>query len=297
MTGFASTIIHLPIKDEEVTATINLKSLNSRFFEGSCRMPHQLAHLEQTIIKKLKTSLYRGSVYCTIHLSSLAPLSGAVHPSLKTIEDYLKSIQKIHDAFGKKYAIQDGVTIKDLIQLPHVFEQPEEPLNKKTTELLLETIDLLIKELIKERLKEGTALRKDLEQRAKTVKAIVTKVEKRTKIVLAERKHKLLDNAEAFFKEVSDEAKDHQLQQIYSQLDKLDVHEEVVRLKTHLKNLSGCIANKNDEKGKKLDFILQELFREINTIAAKCSDSELSDHAINIKVELEKAREQAQNIV
>lgn len=297
MTGFATKTIHLPIGDEMVTVTINLKSLNSRFFEASCKMPHTLAYLENIMVKKFKAALHRGNISCVIHLSSLAPLSGAVHPSLKTVEQYLKSVKEIYGTFGDKYNLGADLGIRDLIQLPYIFEQPDEPVARKTTELLLNKIDLLIKELVKERSKEGTALRKDLEKRIKATKILVAKIEKRFKRAAIERKQHLTKNALSMLKNVSDEAKEHYMQQIYTQLDKTDIHEEVIRIKTHIKNLQSCIIARNQEKGKKIDFVLQELFREVNTIAAKCSDSQLSGFAINLKVELEKSREQAQNIV
>lgn len=88
-----------------------------------------------------------------------------------------------------------------------------------------------------------------------------------------------------------------QLSAISQQLDRLDIHEEIVRFKTHIKSFSAIISSPDIETGKKLDFTLQELFRETNTIASKCSDAQISSLAIAIKVELEKAREQAQNIV
>ena len=84
---------------------------------------------------------------------------------------------------------------------------------------------------------------------------------------------------------------------VYTALDKMDINEEIVRFKTHLKSLRSTLASDAAEKGKRIDFTLQELGREINTIAAKCSDASISTRAINIKVDLEKAREQAQNIV
>ena len=97
--------------------------------------------------------------------------------------------------------------------------------------------------------------------------------------------------------EVKQEATENQSNIIFNQLERIDIHEEIVRFKTHLGTLSLILEKPGSENGKKLDFTLQELFREINTITSKCADAEISSLAINIKVELEKAREQAQNIV
>jgi uncharacterized protein (TIGR00255 family) len=93
------------------------------------------------------------------------------------------------------------------------------------------------------------------------------------------------------------EMSDAQRNALYFELDKIDIHEEIVRFKSHLETFTKALHTKELEKGRRLDFILQEMAREINTITSKCSDAEISAHAINIKVELEKAREQVQNIV
>jgi len=84
---------------------------------------------------------------------------------------------------------------------------------------------------------------------------------------------------------------------LYISLDKMDIHEEIVRFKSHLKNITQQLESEKKEKGKRLDFTLQELAREINTLSSKCSDASITSQAINIKVELEKSREQTQNIV
>lgn len=119
-------------------------------------------------------------------------------------------------------------------------------------------------------------------------------IEPRAAKVLEMRKATLLDSLKSI---INEDNKEQQLMAISQQLDRMDIHEELQRFTTHLDNLEKVINDSDREKGKKLDFIMQELFREINTLAAKCADSEISSHAINIKVELEKAREQAQNIV
>lgn len=111
------------------------------------------------------------------------------------------------------------------------------------------------------------------------------------------RRDKLLKDTLELLKDATPEAQEHHMQQLHVQLDKMDIHEELVRFASHITNFELCIHSDASEKGKKIDFILQELFRETNTIASKCLDAELSGLTIIIKVELEKAREQAQNIV
>lgn len=297
MTGFVSKTIPFTIKGETVSITIAIKTLNSRFFEVNCKMPHVLGHCENVLHKKLKEKLSRGSVQCSVYVSSLAPFATTVTPSMRTIEGYLQAIQSIKKEFGKKYNIADQITIKDIITLPAVFEQAEEPLDTKASEQLADIIDTLIESVVIERQREGAALQKDLEGRIKILKASIKKLEERSKKVLKERRAKLLKETMELLKDTTDEAREHHMQQLHAQLERMEIHEEIVRFKTHIKSMELCIKDKSSEKGKKIDFILQELLRETNTIASKCLDAELSGYTITIKVELEKAREQAQNIV
>lgn len=298
MTGFVSKTLTLTMKNEPVSVTVTIKALNSRFFEVNCKMPHGLAHLEQAIHKKLKEKLGRGSINCTIHMSTLAPLSGTVHPSLRTVEEYLKSIALIQKTFGKKYKLEDAsISLKDLIQLPAVFEQPEEVLGGKNAEALLHALDSLVDDVVAERKREGAALQKDLESRMKTLDVTIKEIAKVSKTVLQKRREKLHQETLELLKTSSAEAQEHHLQQMHAQLERMDIHEELVRFETHLQHLKTFIKTDQPEKGKKIDFILQELFRETNTIAAKCLDAQLGTLTITLKVELEKSREQAQNIV
>jgi uncharacterized protein (TIGR00255 family) len=297
MTGFVSKTVPFTINGETVSITISIKTLNSRFFEVNCKMPHVLGHCEHMLHKKLKEKLSRGSVQCSLYVSSLTPFTSSITPSLRTIEAYLQAAKTIQKEFGKKYNLTDELSIKDIITLPSVFEQAEEPLDTKTTEQLAGIIDNLIEYVVIERQREGAALQKDLEGRLKILKSSIKSLEERSKNVLLERREKLLKDTMELLKDTTDEAREHHMQQLHSQLERMEIHEEIVRFKTHIKNMELCIKDKSTEKGKKIDFILQELLRETNTIASKCLDAELSGYTITIKVELEKSREQAQNIV
>ena len=297
MTGFVSKTVPFTIRGETVSITISIKTLNSRFFEVNCKMPHVLSHCEHMLHKKLKEKLSRGSVQCSLYVSSLTPFTSSIEPSMRTIEAYLQAIQTIQKEFGKKYNLSDNVSVKDLITLPSVFEQTEEPLDTTTLEQLTGILDDLIDYVVVERQREGAALQKDLEGRLKILKASIKKLEERSQLVLKERREKLLKDTMELLKDTTDEAREHHMQQMHAQLERMEIHEEIVRFKTHVKNMELCIKDKSIEKGKKIDFILQELLRETNTIASKCLDAELSSYTIAIKVELEKSREQAQNIV
>lgn len=293
MTGFAGKIVTLSLgTGEKATIAMSLKSLNSRFFETTAKLHYQISNLETELTQILKQKLYRGHIYLTIHIDNQTFFKGAVEPSFKTIDNYVQAIE----AIKKHTHIQGNLTINDLFLLPNVFIVEEKEIDEKTKKLVLQSVNELIEELIKAEEKEGAALKKDIEQRVHIMGKEIEKIEGASKILMQQQKEKV----QATLKEVmNDESKFAEMQKnaAYALLDKMDIHEEIIRFKSHLKNLESQLESPEIEKGKRLDFTLQELAREINTVAAKCSDATISSLAINVKVELEKAREQAQNIV
>ena len=143
---------------------------------------------------------------------------------------------------------------------------------------------------------EGEVLLQDLQKRIALIEKEMKFIERQSKLTL--KNHRADFNKQ--LKEITDvnkELNESKKTLLYELLDKIDIHEETVRFKSHLAQLESVLHDQSIEKGKRLSFILQELGREINTITAKCNDAKISNYAITIKVELEKIREQAQNII
>ncbi len=300
MTGFSSAIIELPIKDAQtgadhmVQVSLTLKTLNSRFFEAHCRLPGSLSFLETDLIRYLKKELYRGSVQFTIYMSTSSALTGVIEPALATVRGYLSAIQTIE----KECNITGSITINDLIHLPNIFQTYETPLDEKTLKKLWNAIFELTKKCQEMRLQEGAALEKDLSERVQHLRKYMTQLEPLAKKVTEDKKKQLIENLRLLLVNISsDTSPESHISATYNQLEKIDIHEEIVRFITHLNALESILSSSEVSKGKKIDFTLQELFRETNTIASKCSNADISSLAISMKVELEKAREQAQNIV
>lgn len=291
MTGFSSATLAIPQKGSEIHLTMTLKSLNSRFFELNCKVPFSLTQLETDLIRYFKSKLLRGNVYFTIHMSTA--LTSSIEPSINIISNYLKSIEKIKSTFS----LAGELTIHDLISLPNVFETQENLIEPVTMDLIMKAIEALTDRLSQARQAEGKILAQDLANRITTIKDYMSKLEPRAKNLTTKRKEDLFKTLKELVPGTQESALEGQSLAIYNQLEKIDVHEEIVRFKAHLDNFQNELKSPGDEKGKKIDFTLQELFREINTLTSKAADAEISSLAINIKVELEKAREQAQNIV
>lgn len=292
MTGFATKTVEIAFLDNKAYLSMTLKSLNSRYFEANCKLPHALQPLEIEFIKLLKESLHRGKVMLTISLSNPLVFKGPIEPSFYVVQNYLDSLHKIQ----KKYDIPGKLTISDLVTLPHIFFEEEATLDEAMVNLIKKNIEALISELRNEQRIEGIALQKDVELRltnlkheAQEIEALASKTSEQKKQAI----HTKLNELGTSSPEVIELTK-HQL---YAEIERMDITEELVRIASHLENLSEVMHSHQQEKGRKIDFIIQELTREINTIGAKTSEVAIGARAISIKVELEKIREQAQNIV
>lgn len=308
MTGFSSLSVILPFKDG-LNITMNLRSLNSKYFEFNAKLPFALSNIETSLSKRFKSRLLRGNVNFMLYISNPNLLTACLEPDFNILTQYVDSIKKIEE----KYNIPGTLKIKDLIKLPNIFINKEDASDGFVTKIndsLIQYIDSLIDALIEERLKEGLILAQDIFNRIILIKQYAELLEARSLIIIDQKKEMInqtlctlsnviTSNTNNVFNntETNSSISEHIALTIYNQLDKISIHEEIVRFKLHLDNLINILEADLIEKGKKIDFTLQELFREINTIAAKCSDGQISNLAIDIKVELEKVREQTQNIV
>ncbi len=293
MTGFASKTTSITKgKDQKAHIAMHLKTLNSRYFEANIKLPPSLSHLETDLIKLFKKSLVRGYVHFMVHIDNPSIFKGSVTPAMSTVKSYAKAIKKIRIEVG----LDDHVSLDTLVRLPHIFSIEEQGLDKQTAQTIIKACSALIANVVTERKKEGAHLKKDLEDRLELMKKEIAAINTQFLSHMAEQKNKLNTLMSELKGDESDLA-DARKSALYAVLDKIDIHEEIVRFESHLENLKSLLNGKGSENGKRIDFTLQELAREINTITAKCSDSQISSRSINIKVDIEKAREQAQNIV
>jgi len=293
MTGFASKIFVLTAPSgERSTVSMNLKSLNSRFFEASVKLPIALSHLETTFTKQFKEKLLRGNIYCTVYLSNPNVFEGKIALATTVIDGYVHAIRQIQ----KTLNLSDEIKLDNILRLPNIFSKEEQQLDDQSIQQIMAAVAELIEGVMHERVAEGEKLATDLDNRIAIIKKEMALIAERAHVFVEECKQKV----HATLQEIGADENllaDAQKSGLYTMLNKIDIHEEITRLNSHLENFLTILRQPDMEKGKRLDFTLQELGREINTITAKCSDSTISAHAINVKVEIEKMREQIQNIV
>lgn len=294
MTGFATKNLTISTPSGTgIHATITIKTLNNRFLDVSCKFPHVLSYLEPEVIRLSKAYLHRGSIYVTIHIANPQVLQSKVMPSIELAESYVNALKTVQT----KLSLPGNITISDLVNLPNLFEGTEQINLEENTAALLASIESLLQVVVTARELEGTALQKDLEGRMHVIRENMQQIEPRALQVNVERQEHFVSELKKALEHAQVEPNATQLQSLYGSFEKIDVHEEIVRFKNHLENFLVTLKDAQPQKGKKLDFILQELFREINTLSAKLTDAQASNSIIAIKVELEKAREQAQNLV
>ncbi|MCK4264852.1 YicC family protein [Candidatus Babeliales bacterium] len=292
MTGYSSGVLDLTIaKGRIVSISIEIKTLNSRFFELTARLSRNLSFLETDIHTLLRKKLIRGRIYCSILPTTGEGELGTVIPSIKTAQDYVRASEDIK----KKCKISGELTISDLVNLPNVFEAEKPAITETIKKALLKKVVEVAEKLTKQRSIEGSNLKKDIEKRFLLCKKSLDKISIIYEKLMEEHK-KIISKTSQLAEAGSEEARSR-LEDLYVMLNKIDIHEEIIRFKSHLEGSKFLIKNREIEKGKRLDFTLQELVRETNTIAAKCSNAEISRYAVDIKVELEKVREQTQNVL
>ena len=273
------------------TITVELRSVNNRYLDCTVKLPRMFSFAEDSVKNRVKAAVSRGKVdvYIGVNAAQAADVQVAVNRPV--LESYLAALRQIESEYG----VRDDVTVMSLARLPDVFsvEKTEED-EQKLTQDILSVAEEAIARYNTMRETEGAALEADLRSRAATILERVALVEQRSPVTVAEYRERLRQKMQEVLQNTAiDEGRILQEAAIYA--DRIAVDEETVRLRSHLAQL-GDMLTKGGAIGRKLDFLLQELNRETNTIGSKCNDLELSNIVVDMKAELEKIREQTQNI-
>lgn len=271
------------------TFLIDIKSLNGKQFELMLKMPAFLKPFEFDIRKIISKQLGRGSIDCSINLKE----SGASKPvSINT--ELAKAYYKPIAALSAELGLDPSAILSTLIKLPEVITPTGETLTGEEWSVFAKVIEEAIADLNNHRLEEGKSLEKDLLLRINNIQKqqeAIIQLEPQRKIKIKDGLVKMLE--ENVGKENYDANRLEQ--EIIYYIEKIDISEEQVRLKNHCEYFITLLAEDNDEKGKKLSFILQEIGREINTTGAKAYDATIQKCVVMMKDELEKAKEQVLN--
>ena len=287
MTGYGRAVE--TIDGREITA--ELRSVNNRYLDCTVKMPRIYAFAEDSVKTHVKSAISRGKVDVFIAVNVMEDMQMRISVNHPVLEGYLSAMRSI----ASDYGVRDDISVTALSRLPDVFvvEKAEED-EEKLTQDILSVVDKALEKFTAMRTTEGAALEADLRGRAATILTLVEKVEQRSPVTLAEYRARLTEKMQEVLQSTTiDEGRILQEAAIYA--DKIAVDEETVRLRSHLNQLETMLTN-GGAIGRKLDFLLQELNREANTIGSKCSDLAISEVVVALKGEVEKIREQVQNI-
>ncbi len=270
---------------------IEIKSVNHRYLETSIKMPKKLNVFEGRIRDVLKKHISRGKIDVFIIYEDLTQNQ----VSLKYNSDLAKEYMRIFDEMSRQFQRVNDVTIGALSRYPEVIAMEEACIDEETLwNFIKNAVDSACKQLVETRISEGNNLKNDLIGKLDKMQVIVDYIKERSPQIMKEYRSKLENKVKELLSDTHiDESRIATEVIIYA--DKICVDEETVRLESHIEHAKNCL-NEDGGIGRKMDFLVQEMNREVNTIASKANDIDISNHAIELKTEIEKVREQIQNI-
>lgn len=287
MTGFGRR--QAPWQDGSVT--VEMRSVNHRFLEIACRLPRPLNHLEDSFKKAIQQHCTRGRIDITVTVQGGKGRAGSVNldqPLAKQYHEALRTLKKSLKLSGSV----DLALMASLRDVISVSDQPTE--DPKLAKMVQQLTTQALGDLDTMRTREGKALAADMSARIQMLRGHRTRVAARTPFLAQEAFGKMKIRVEKLLgSEIPDPPRLYQELAVYA--DRGDITEEIVRLDSHMIQFEETLS-RTESVGKTLDFLLQEIGREVNTIGSKANDAEIAGHVVQMKAELERIREQVQNV-
>lgn len=287
MTGFGRA----EVTDENRKFTVEIKSVNHRYLDVGIKMPKKLNFFESAIRNLLKEYIERGKVDVFISYEDYTEDNYALKYNEDIAAQYLAHLK----AMSEKFGIENDIRVSTLSRYPEVFTMEEQSIDEKELWAVLErALRGAAEQFVQSRIVEGERLRSDLIEKLDGMLTYVDFIEERSPIILQEYRARLEEKVKELLGDKQlDDARIATEVTIFA--DKICVDEETVRLRSHIQSTKDTL-NAGGGIGRKLDFIAQEMNREANTILSKANDLKISDIGINLKTDIEKVREQIQNI-
>ena len=282
MTAFA----RLEVKKDWGDAVWEIRSVNQRYLENFFRLPEQFRGLENTLREKLRHSLTRGKIECSLRIETKKQTNAELNLNKELANQVIQSLQWI-----KAQAGEGEINLTDVLRYPGVVEAQEQDLDAISQDLLT-TFDDLLKDFIAMRGREGEKLNDIIQQRLDAITVEVDKVRSQMPAVLQWQRERLLQRFEDAQINLDPQRVE---QEMILLAQRVDVAEELDRLQMHVKETTN-ILKKGGAVGRKLDFMMQELNRESNTLASKSINADITASAVELKVLIEQMREQIQNL-
>ena len=286
MTGYGRA----NVSKNEREYQIEIKSVNHRYLDVSVKMPRQLSYLEETIKKEISSKVKRGKIDVFVTFENNSAEGKEIKINTELAKAYIDELKKL----AEKENILADIQVTDISKYPDVLNIQNSQDDETIKEEVIETIKNATENLVQMREVEGTKISEDLTERLDKIQLKINEISKLSTGLIEEYVVKLEERIKEILKN-QEVDKSRLAQEVVIYADKCSIEEEVTRLNSHISQFKTLLSS-NEAIGKKLDFIVQEMNRETNTIGSKANKLEITNGVIDIKTEIENIREQVQNI-
>lgn len=278
---------------KEGTINVEIRSLNHRYLNFSPSIPQSLFFLEENIKEIIQSYFDRGSIELYITLGSGMNSNKTIHVDFDLIDQYVEKFTQIKD----RYLAFDNIPIDLIMQQPEMFsvKEMDDEYGDNLVNHILSSVEQTCMAAKTSREKEGSYIAKDIKKRMRIVKETIILIKNHHQVALDQYRERVHKRVSGYLKEFSEVDESRVYQEVVLIAEKGDITEEITRLLSHIEHFDS-VMDQRHVIGRKLDFIIQEMNREVNTIGSKSIDIKISKWAILLKNELDKIREQAQNI-
>ena len=287
MTGYGRAIK----KDKNFTLTVEIRSLNSKYFDIISRVDDSVIMYENEIIKFIKNKCERGKFFLNINISNNYAEKNKIKLNKEKFNYYMTQVNLLK----KRMKTDQEISLSHMMKLPDIFEEISLINKNNKKQLLTKTVNVALIDLLKHRLKEGENIKKDIILKVNYINEKINKIIKLSKPNLNlnvknynKKINKIFNNIEL--------DKERVYQEIAILIERKNIDEEIVRIKSHVKLLLSSVKSR-ENTGKKMNFILQEMSREVNTIGSKTDQLKISHLVVDLKDVIDKIKEQVQNIL
>ena len=289
MTGFGRK----DYRDEQMELSIEIKTVNHRFRDFSMKLPRPLSALEESFRKTISAVIARGRIEIFVKYCDLGNENKRVVLNKALAENYIEILNQIKNL---DTMIKDDIDLGLIAKFPDVVSVEEESADAaELWQKIKPILEEVLTQIDESRKREGSALREDVEGRCRSIETAVDQIEAQSPVMLKKYQEDLQQKIADLTQSPEIDEK-RVLTEVAIMADKLAIDEELTRLRSHTQRMHDILAEEDEPVGRKLDFLVQEMNREINTIGSKANDIVIANIVVDVKSEIEKIREQIQNI-
>ncbi len=271
---------------------VEIRAVNHRYNDIVVKMPRHIGYLEESIKKIIKTQINRGKVDVYINLEYINDSAIGIKVDIPLAKSYKAALEELRLELN----LEDNIRLNNILGLSEIIKTERKELDEDSTwDCLKNALDIALLDIVGMKATEGEELKTDMVSKLNVIECKVLEIEKRSPLVVLEYRDKLKERINELLEKDGNMDEDKINYEVVFFADKSNINEEIVRLKSHIKQFISILQEK-EAVGRKLDFLIQEMNREVNTIGSKANDILISQNVVELKSEIEKIREQVQNV-